>query len=194
LDALLDETMVLLADQLALQRVRVNRTPMPDGMRVVGNADLLQQVFTNLVLNACTAMPEGSELSIVIRAEQGGPVTIAFRDTGVGIPAEDLPHLFDPFFITRPLGSPSSGLGLSISYRIIEQHAGGIEVASDPGKGSTFTVSLPGLGGAGMTRARRLLGSQVGAQQRLRGGDHLLRHRGRLLTGYGRLPVGVRRC
>ena len=142
-DTLLDETMVLLADQLSLQRVRVHRTPMPDGIRVVGNADLLQQVFTNLVLNACTAMPEGGRLSIVVRAEQGGPVRVAFRDTGVGIPAADLPHLFDPFFTTRPPGSPSSGLGLSISYRIMEQHAGAIEVASDLGKGSTFTVSLP---------------------------------------------------
>jgi len=148
-DALLDETMVLLADQLALQRVRVHRTPMPDGIRVVGNSDLLQQVFTNLVLNACTAMPEGGELSIVIRTEQGGPVMIAFQDTGVGIPAKDLPHLFDPFFTTRPPGSPSSGLGLSISYRIMEQHAGSIEVASEVGKGSTFTVSIPGPAGKG---------------------------------------------
>ena len=146
-DAVLDQTLALLADQLTLQRVRVQRTPMPHGVRVVGNADLLQQVFTNLVLNACNAMPEGGELSIVTSAEPDGPVRIAFKDTGVGIPAADLPHLFDPFFTTKPPGSPSSGLGLSISYRIIEQHAGGIEVASDLGKGSAFTVSLPGLGG-----------------------------------------------
>ena len=142
-EALLDDTMVLLADQLVLQRVRVHRKPMPDGLRVAGNADLLQQVFTNLVLNACNAMPEGGTLSVVVRAGQGGTVRIAFRDTGVGIPAADLPHLFDPFFTTRPPGSASSGLGLSISYRIMEQHAGGIEVASEVGKGSTFTVSIP---------------------------------------------------
>lgn len=146
-DALLDETMVLLADQLVIQRIRVRRTPMPSSIRVAGNADLLQQVFTNLVLNACTAMPEGGKLGIVVCAGQGGSVRIAFQDTGVGIPAADLPHLFDPFFTTQPPGSPSSGLGLSISYRIMEQHAGGIEVASDVGKGSTFTVSLPGLKG-----------------------------------------------
>ena len=144
-DALLDETMMLLADQLALQMVRVHRAPTPHGIRVVGNADLLQQVFTNLVLNACTAMPKGGKLSIVISAVQGGLVRIAFQDTGVGIPAADLPHIFDPFFTTKPPGSPSSGLGLSISYSIMEQHGGSIEVASDPGKGSTFTVLLPVL-------------------------------------------------
>ena len=142
-DALLDETLLLLADQLTLQRVKVRRTPMPDGIRVVGNADLLQQVFTNLVLNACTSMPEGGKLGIVTSVTAGGQVKIAFHDSGVGIPAKDLAHVFDPFFTTKPPGSPSSGLGLSISYKIMEQHGGGIEVASELGKGSTFTVSMP---------------------------------------------------
>ena len=142
-DALLDETLVLLADQLTLQRVRVRRTLMPDGIRVVGNAHLLQQVFTNLVLNACAAMPTGGRLRIATSMEAGGPVKIAIEDSGVGIPAKDLPHVFDPFFTTKPPGSASSGLGLSISYRIAEQHGGSIDVLSEPGKGSTFTVSLP---------------------------------------------------
>jgi len=146
-EAVLDETTLLLADQLALRRVRVSRATKRSGIRAVGNADLLQQVFTNLMLNACAAMPQGGKLSIAVRGENGGPVRIAFRDTGTGIPAADLPHLFDPFFTTRPPGSPSSGLGLAISYRIMEQHAGTIEVASEPKKGSTFTVSLPGRSG-----------------------------------------------
>jgi signal transduction histidine kinase len=127
--------------------VKVRRDPTPDGVSVIGSADLLQQVFTNLVLNACNAMPGGGELRIFVR-EAGDSVTIAFQDTGTGILAEDLPHLFDPFFTTRPPGSSSSGLGLSISYRIVEHHSGSIEVSSAVGKGSTFTVTLP-AGGRG---------------------------------------------
>ncbi len=141
-DALLDETLALLSDQLSLQRVQVRRARMPIGARVHGNANLLQQVFTNIVLNAGNAMPEGGKLTISTSAD-GGQFRIAFRDTGVGIPAADLPHLFDPFFTTKPPGTPSSGLGLAISYRIAEQHSGSIDVVGEVGKGATFTVSLP---------------------------------------------------
>ena len=72
-----------------------------------------------------------------------GAVRIAFRDTGAGILPENLTKVFDPFFTTKPPGSGSVGLGLSITYRIVQQLGGSTEVVSEPGRGSTFTVVLP---------------------------------------------------
>ncbi len=140
---LLDDTFLLLSDQLVLQKVRLRRKRCAGGVTVPGNPDLLQQVFANLVLNACNAMPRGGDLRVSTSVGEDRKVRISFQDSGEGIPPDNLPRLFDPFFTTKPPGGSFVGLGLSISYSIIKQHFGSIEVQSRVGKGSTFTVSLP---------------------------------------------------
>lgn len=102
----------------------------------------MQQVFANLILNACNAMPEGGLLKITAEAISTGQVEIRFTDTGCGISHENLNKIFDPFFTTMPVGK-GIGLGLSISHAIVLQHSGVIEVQSEVGKGSSFIVKLP---------------------------------------------------
>jgi PAS domain S-box-containing protein len=146
LHAVLEETFILLAHQMTLRKVMLGTELQPDLPRVYGNPELLQQVFANLVLNACNAMPDGGMLTVATRTIPEGAVEIRFRDTGCGIPPERLPHIFDPFFTTMPVGQ-GTGLGLSISYSILQQHRGTIEVASQVGQGTTFTVRLPATSG-----------------------------------------------
>ncbi|MCZ7544088.1 MAG: response regulator [Anaerolineae bacterium] len=110
--------------------------PLPT---IEATADQLRQVFLNLTLNAIEAMPEGGTLRVV-SAEENGCVVVTFADTGVGIASENLSRLFEPFFSTKHEGT---GLGLSVSYGIIEAHGGAIEVASEFGQGATFRVRLP---------------------------------------------------
>ncbi|MDI9643869.1 MAG: ATP-binding protein [Candidatus Verstraetearchaeota archaeon] len=100
---------------------------------------LIKRVFVNLLTNAYQAMPDGGSLRITVRREDGF-VSISFEDTGVGIPPENLKRLFEPFFTTKPKGM---GLGLAICKNIIEAHGGKIEVSSELGKGTRFTVRLP---------------------------------------------------
>lgn len=104
----------------------------------------LQQVFMNLLINAAQAIPERGEITIRTYA-QDGSVFVEISDTGVGIPAENLPRIFDPFFTTKEVGE-GTGLGLSVAQGIVEQHGGRIEVESRVGEGSTFTVMLPVYG------------------------------------------------
>jgi two-component system NtrC family sensor kinase len=93
------------------------------------------------MLNACAAMPKGGNLTIISRLDDDRKyVEIVFIDTGVGIPRENINKLFDPFFTTKSSGT---GLGLAVSYGIIQQHDGKIEVKSEVGQGSVFTVKLP---------------------------------------------------
>jgi signal transduction histidine kinase/CheY-like chemotaxis protein len=101
----------------------------------------IKQVFLNLISNAVYAMPDGGTLAIRTAAV-GEQVHVAFRDSGTGIAPEDLPRIFDPFFTTKPDVS-GTGLGLSVSLGIVESHGGTIEVESELGRGSTFTVKLP---------------------------------------------------
>jgi PAS domain S-box-containing protein len=137
----LEETLSLLANQLRVQRVKLRKDLAPDLPPVVGNKPLLQQVFSNMILNACNAMPDGGRLTVVTRATETG-VEIQFADTGVGISTEHLSKIFDPFFTTMPVGK-GVGLGLSISYSIIQQHQGTIDVVSQVGQGTIFTIRLP---------------------------------------------------
>ncbi len=105
----------------------------------------VQQVLLNLLLNAGEAMPErrGGRVRIETRAEPDGrSAAIAVSDTGEGIPPENLSRIFDPFFTTKPEGK-GVGLGLAVSYGIVQAHGGEIEVDSKPGVGTTFTVRLP---------------------------------------------------
>jgi two-component system NtrC family sensor kinase len=101
----------------------------------------IEQVLINLVTNAVQAMPDGGTLHVSLSATDGQAV-IKIRDTGIGILPEHLPRIFDPFFTTKPEGE-GTGLGLSVSYGIITEHGGKIEVESEPGEGTTFQITLP---------------------------------------------------
>ncbi len=103
------------------------------------DAGMLKQAFLNLILNAIQAMPQGGTLAVE-SALIDRTIVVKVSDTGTGIPEENRKKLFSPFFTTKKNGT---GLGLAITYRIIENHRGSIDVASDPGKGTTFTVRIP---------------------------------------------------
>jgi two-component system NtrC family sensor kinase len=103
----------------------------------------VNQVLLNLVANAAQALdkPNG-RITVSTRALDAGAIAIEVEDSGRGIAPEVLPKIFDPFFTTKEVGK-GTGLGLSIAYKIVEQHGGRIDVRSEPGVGSTFTVTLP---------------------------------------------------
>jgi signal transduction histidine kinase len=116
---------------------------------VRGNAQRIEQVIVNLVLNACQALPDPSR---AIRAStrfdpDRSAVLFAVEDEGIGIPPENLPRLTDPFFTTKR-DSGGTGLGLSVSASIVKEHGGTLEFRSEPGQGATVTLALP-VGGAG---------------------------------------------
>ena len=138
----LEGTLVLVANQITLQRIELEKAFTSRRPWVWGNKSLLQQVFSNLILNACKAMPDGGQLTISTRFADDEQVEILFADSGGGIPADDQALIFDPFFTTMPVGQ-GTGLGLTISYGIIQQFRGMVEVESEVGQGSTFTVTLP---------------------------------------------------
>jgi signal transduction histidine kinase len=117
------------------------------------DADQMQQVMTNLIMNGVQAMPGGGSLDVEVRREHGEPPAaqkakpgdyfcISVRDEGEGIPTKNLKHVFDPFFTTKDVGE-GSGLGLSIAFGIVQEHGGWIDVRSQLGKGSCFSVYLP---------------------------------------------------
>jgi signal transduction histidine kinase len=110
---------------------------------VRGSANKLQQVFLNLFLNARDAMPGGGLLEVRTGAHNGS-VEIEVVDTGAGIPREHIHRIFDPFFTTKASGR-GTGLGLSVSYGIIKEHSGKIDVRSTPGKGTSFHVEFPAV-------------------------------------------------
>ena len=142
LRAVIEEALILLGNQMTLRKVVLRKSFQADPLTIDGNPDLLQQVFTNLILNSCNAMPEGGTLTISTRTRERGWGEILFTDTGCGISSENLSKIFDPFFTTMPVGK-GTGLGLSISYSIIQQHRGTIGVESQVGQGTTFAIRLP---------------------------------------------------
>jgi two-component system NtrC family sensor kinase len=102
----------------------------------------LQEVLVNLISNGVEAMPDGGRLTLRTRRGPAGMITIEIGDTGTGIPAEYLGKLFTPFFTTKPVGK-GTGLGLAIAYGIVKMHRGQINVRSQIGQGTTFTIQLP---------------------------------------------------
>jgi two-component system NtrC family sensor kinase len=133
-------TMKLVRSQKEFDKVVVVENLVEGLPPVWGDKNQLQQVLLNLSLNACEAMPVGGTLAIGT-ATQDDQVRITVSDTGCGIPPEHLKQIFDPFFTTKPVGK-GTGLGLSVSYGIIQQHGGTLEVESELGKGSIFTINL----------------------------------------------------
>ncbi|MBS12869.1 MAG: hypothetical protein CME19_14835 [Gemmatimonadetes bacterium] len=112
--------------------------------KIAGNTGEMEQVFLNLIINALQAMPgEGGDLEVDIKRMED-QVIVRLQDSGEGIPEENLPKIFDPFFTTRE-ESGGTGLGLSIIFGIVEKHNGRIEVDSEVGQGTTFTLRFPAL-------------------------------------------------
>jgi hypothetical protein len=135
------ETLELFEPHLRGRRIDLTQRLDDRLPRIRGNRGRLQQVLMNLLLNAVDAMPDGGTVTVLAGSE-ADRVRIEVRDTGVGIAAEHLEKIYDPFFTTKPRGR-GTGLGLSVSYGIVKEHAGTLSVESNPGEGSRFTVSLP---------------------------------------------------
>jgi signal transduction histidine kinase len=121
--------------------IRISFSSDAQPLAVSGDAHQLKQVFLNLILNACDAMPEGGELSLILKKNLLNKKTViaTVEDSGGGIPQEMLPQIFNPFFTTKHHGT---GLGLAIVNRIILNHFGSIE-AGNTGQGAIFTITLP---------------------------------------------------
>jgi CheY-like chemotaxis protein/two-component sensor histidine kinase len=148
---------VKLLERTLPENIEIKLTYGLDEYIVNADPTRIQQTITNLALNARDAMPQGGELRIGLERMEGKPgeppllpeaeadewICIIVSDTGTGIPPDDLPHIFEPFFTTKaPLGS---GLGLSQVHGIVAQHQGKIDVETELGQGTTFTIYLPAL-------------------------------------------------
>jgi two-component system NtrC family sensor kinase len=148
LHGVLASVLELSSKQLQHGGVTVERHWVADLPQVQANPDHLRQIFLNLVINALDAMPEGGTLRIATSLDEmhgegdhlQQAVQVVFSDTGGGMSQEAQARLFEPFFTTKPHGT---GLGLSIIYQIIQAHSGQIEVESQEGVGTTFTILLP---------------------------------------------------
>jgi signal transduction histidine kinase len=141
LNVVLEQVIAMVRRQGALNAITVQERYASDLPSVEVDVSRIKQVFLNIINNAVYVMPKGG--SLTIRTETAGRgVRVAFEDTGPGISAEHRDRVFDPFFTTKPEVS-GTGLGLSVSLGIVQSHGGTIEVETEQGKGSTFTVSLP---------------------------------------------------
>jgi signal transduction histidine kinase len=139
---LINRTLKLAGNQLMVDRVRVNQDIPGDLPDILGDLHYLEQVFINLFINAAQAMEGGGAISVTARPDPEGFVRIDVADTGCGMSSEMLERIFDPFYTTKSVGK-GTGLGLSIVYGIIKKHEGYVEVQSEMGKGTTFSVHLP---------------------------------------------------
>jgi CheY-like chemotaxis protein len=151
---LVRDTLLLMAHDLSRSHVRSETRFAPDLPPVLADAKQIQQVLVNLFTNAAQAMDtKGGTLLVTLQPAQGG-VSIEVHDSGVGIPEENLPRVFDPFFSTKEGGN---GLGLSVSYSIIRAHGGEMTVHSTPAEGTTFAVHLPAAAAAEGSGAHTVL-------------------------------------
>ena len=138
----LDDTLQLLEPQLRGNRIEIVRDYDPDSPVVFGNAGKLQQVFTNLLLNAKDAIPAGGSIRISTIPAEDHSLTIEVSDSGMGIAPENVAKIYDPFYTTKGVGR-GTGLGLAVSYGIVQEHSGHISVESNPGRGTAFRITLP---------------------------------------------------
>jgi two-component system NtrC family sensor kinase len=143
INALLKACISLVENQALFHNIQIDMDFAGDLPMVIVDPAQIERVFLNLIINAADAMAGGGRLNLITRFNPAEPgVEIDVRDTGHGIPAENIEKIFDPFFTTKATGH-GVGLGLAISYGIIKEHNGAITVESEIGTGTTFTVSLP---------------------------------------------------
>jgi len=137
---ILEEVITITRPKIEQSGIDLNEKLSSTLPMIKGNNDALKQVFINIVLNAIQAMDaEGGKLSIETMAQNGNLSTI-IKDTGVGIPEKNLKNIFDPFFTTKKEGT---GMGLALTYAIINDHSGNINIKSTPMIGTTMIVELP---------------------------------------------------
>lgn len=142
INRVLDDTLQLLEPQLRRSQIEIVRDYDKDIPNLYGNAVKLQQVFTNLILNARDAIPEGGRIKLSTSSTEDDMLTVEVSDTGIGIAPENVAKIYDPFYTTKGVGR-GTGLGLAVSYGIVQEHSGHISVESTPGKGTTFRITLP---------------------------------------------------
>lgn len=139
LQEVLDDVLQRFEDQIASQNVTLHKTFKSDLAPILADYDELSQIFSNLVSNALFEMPSGGELRVKL-IDVDGEAQVMVRDTGGGIPQEDINKIFDPFFTTKKRGT---GFGLSVVLRIVKTYGGRIEVESDKSTGTCFKLSFP---------------------------------------------------
>ena len=147
INAVVEDTLTFVEHQLMMNQITLVKNLDPGLPKIKGHPSQLQQVFTNIIINAMHASNPGTEIVLNTRfapplGEFPGAVEIAVVDTGKGIREEHLKKIFEPFFTTKEVGK-GTGLGLSVSYGIIKEHGGEIRVKSKLGEGTTFTVIIP---------------------------------------------------
>ena len=141
LNALVGELLDFMHPQAERAKIRFRREFSPSLPHVEADANLIRQSVMNLLINAQQAMPSGGDIGVRTSAADGR-VHLAIQDSGAGIPPEHLAKIFEIYFSTKPSGT---GLGLPMARKIVEEHRGTLTVASEPGKGAIFTLSLPAL-------------------------------------------------
>jgi two-component system NtrC family sensor kinase len=161
LNRIVKTTLSLVSPKLKLANVTVEQDLAEDLPATRCDSSQIQQVVLNLVLNGAEASQSRAERRLAVRtrlAAGGAAVTLSVQDNGEGVRQENLSRIFDPFFTTKPEGK-GVGLGLAVSYGIVEAHGGDIAVTSKPGEGATFTVTLP-LSGNADEQAPALVGAE----------------------------------
>ena len=141
LNVLLHDTLQLVNNQAKIKKINIITKFAKESIWISCTSTLLQQVFMNILLNAINAMPDGGTLTISLK-KINRAVAVTISDTGIGIPEREIDNIFDPFYTTSREKN-GTGLGLALSYSIVKQHAGIIEVKSEEDKGTDFIVKLP---------------------------------------------------
>ncbi len=143
IEQMVEKTQRLLKNELNIKGIKFQSQIEQNLPNLLIDQSKLQQALINLILNGIHAMPDGGELTLKIEQDiDSNNIRIDIKDTGIGIPKDQLTSIFDPFFTTKKEGE-GTGLGLSVTYNIIQRHNGRISVTSTPGKGTCFSIFLP---------------------------------------------------
>jgi len=143
INSVLEECVALIENQALFHNIEITKQFEEELPKVVVDPSQMQQVFMNMIINAAEAMEDSGRLDLATRFDPAEELfEIEFKDTGQGIPEENMEKLFDPFFTTKEVGH-GTGLGLAISYGIIKEHKGTISVKTEVGQGTTFLIRLP---------------------------------------------------
>ncbi len=139
---LIEDTLSFLSHQPIFRKAKIQKILSPSLPQITADLNQIRQVLTNMLINAAQSMPNGGDLTVeTTKVKFKEEIQVDIRDTGVGIPPENLKKIFDPFFTTKK--SQGTGLGLSISLSYIKNHSGDIFCRSQPGQGTTFSIILP---------------------------------------------------